>query len=63
MRYGDVASRGLTTTYGQYPGFRAENSVVAAWLGQVPHWPIAMFPTLLDEWDFDASYNQPPPSI
>jgi pimeloyl-ACP methyl ester carboxylesterase len=52
MRYGDVTSRGLTPNYGQYPGFRTENSVIASWLGRVPDWPIAMSQTLLDAWDF-----------
>ena len=58
MSIGDVASRGLTTTYGQYPGFREENRVVASWLGQVPHWPTDMLPTLLDEWDFGTFHLQ-----
>jgi pimeloyl-ACP methyl ester carboxylesterase len=54
MGYGDVANRGLTATYGQYPGFRTENSVVASWLGRMPFWPIAISQTLLNEWDLGA---------
>ena len=58
MSYGDVARRGLTTTYAQYPGFREENSVIASWLGRMPHLPLATSQMLLDEWDFGTFHLQ-----